>query len=119
MEEEISYRVEITPEAEIFFEELLKYLYKTHSENSAKKKLSEIIELAFSLTQNLHQGSQEESLLYLGKDHQYLVYFVTKRKTVKIIYFVNEVNKTVYITDFFRTLMLPDKIKKRNLDNLH
>jgi hypothetical protein len=54
----------------------------------------------------------EESLAYLNKAHQFLVFQVTSRKTVKLIYFVDEDNSTVYVTDFFPTELNPIKLKR-------
>jgi len=114
LEKSSSYLVEITPEAEQYYLELLSYLYQTHSSKSANKKSEYILDLAMSLDENPNRGSREEDLEYLGKEHQFLIYPITKRKTVKVIYFVEEDIKTVYVTDFFPTEMNPSKLKDRN-----
>ncbi len=114
MEETTSYLVEITSKAEQYYWELLSNLYQTHGVKSAGRKSDAILELAMSLEKNPYQGSKEGNLAYLNKEHRFLVYHITKRKTIKIIYFVDEVVQKVYITDFFATDMHPDKIKKRN-----
>lgn len=114
MEETTSYLVEITSRAEQYYWELLSNLYETHGVKSAERKSGAILELAMSLEKNPHQGSKEGSLEYLDKEHRFLVYHITKRKTIKIIYFVDEAVRKVYVTDFFATDMNPNKIKKRN-----
>ena len=112
MEKSTRYIVKITPEAERFYIELLSYLFQTHSSESANRKSKEILNLALSLSLNPNRGRMEESLAYLNKAHQFLVFQVTSRKTVKLIYFVDEDNNTVYVTDFFPTELNPIKLKR-------
>lgn len=114
MEEETSYLVEITTKAEQYYWKLLAHIYKTHSVESANKKSDEIIELAMSLSVNPHRGSLEEDLVSFNKGFRSIIYLITKRNTVKIIYFIDERSNKVYVTDFFATLMNPDKRRKRS-----
>ncbi|HHL52401.1 MAG TPA: hypothetical protein ENJ39_03420 [Flammeovirgaceae bacterium] len=114
MDERKNYKVAITPEAERYFFHLLDYLYQTHSATSAARKASEIIQMAESLGHNPHRGSIERRLAFLAKGHRFLLYKVTSRKQVKIIYFVDEPGKTVYITDFFGTMMDDKEVSERN-----
>ena len=114
MEEKSGYTVKITPEAELFYIEVLEYFYSHHSEKSADKKSNELIEQATSLESNPSRGRIEEYLRFLGKEHRYLLYYYTSRKAIKIIYFVDESAKTVYVTDFFPCEMSEKKIRKRN-----
>ncbi len=114
MEESKSYLVEITSKAEQYYWNLLADLYENHSITSANKKSDEIMELAISLKTNPHRGSLEEDLASFNKEFRSLIYKITKRKTVKIIYFIEESTEKVYVTDFFATLMNPLKKKKRN-----
>jgi hypothetical protein len=113
LEETTTYIVEITPEAEFYFYEILAYLYKYHSELSADKKSSELLDLAISLEIDPQRGAIEDNLLSLGKNHKFLLYYYTLRKAIKIIYFVDEPKKIVYITDFFPCQMDDRKINKR------
>lgn len=113
MEGKTSYLVEITPEAELYYFDLLEYLYKTHTPESASNKADEILGMAMSLDQNPKRGSDERRLAFLDKGHRFLLYKITSRKQVKIIYFVDELNKTVYVTDFFPTKMDDKRISKR------
>ncbi|MFN6943521.1 MAG: type II toxin-antitoxin system RelE/ParE family toxin [Cytophagaceae bacterium] len=113
MESQQSYLVEITPEAEYHYLELGEYLYQHHAPSAADKKLTEILDLAISLENRPNRGRVEEKLSLLGKDHRFLVYSYTSRKSIKVIYFVEESIKKVYVTDFFPTEMNDDKILKR------
>lgn len=114
MEETPSYVVEITPEAEAYFMELLGYLYTAHAKSSADRKADELLAMAMSLDKNPHRGRKEDKLAFLKKEHRFLVYQYTARKSVKIIYFVDEAAKKVYVTDFFGTEMDERKIADRN-----
>lgn len=109
MEEPKSYVVEITSKAEQYYWNLLAHLYKTHSIESADKKSDDIIKMAMSLNGNPQRGRLEEDLAHYNKEFRALIYQITKRNTVKIIYFIDEVKKTVYVTDFFPTQQDPDK----------
>ena len=114
MEEKPSYTVEITPEAELHYLNLLEHLSSTHTPASALKKADEILDMAMSLDKNPRRGSKEPKLGFLGSEHRFLLYKVTSRRQVKIIYFVDEPNLTGYVTDFFGTEMDGDKIAQRS-----
>lgn len=68
MEEESSYVVEITPEAEIYYLQLIEYLYSTHSPESAQIKSDEILDLAMSLDKLRDRGTPESKLDFLGEN---------------------------------------------------
>ncbi|WP_299628207.1 hypothetical protein [uncultured Tenacibaculum sp.] len=114
MEESKSYVVEITSKAEQYYWNLLTHLYETHSVESANKKSDEIIALAMSLEINPERGSLEEDLASFNKEFRSLIYPITKRNTIKIIYFIEVSTNTVYVTDFFATSMNPLRRKKRS-----
>lgn len=114
MEEQTSYLVEITSKAEQYYWNLLAHLYETHSVGSANKKSDDIIKLAMSLKDNPERGGLEEDLAHYDKEFRALIYHVTKRNTVKIIYFIDEAIRTVYVTDFFPTRQDPNKKAKRS-----
>ncbi|MBR9998274.1 MAG: hypothetical protein KFF73_04850 [Cyclobacteriaceae bacterium] len=114
MEKGPDYIVEITPEAEIYYLQLLDYLYRTHSKDSADKKADKILDMAMSLDHNPYRGRIDEKLSFLGKDHRFLIYQYTSRKSIKIIYFIDEQAKKVFVTDFFGSEMDEKKIPDRN-----
>lgn len=101
MEREPDYTVEITPEAEGYYYDILDYLYKHHSEESADRKSKALLDMAVALESNPFIGRKEDNLEFLECEHRYILYNYTKIKAIKIIYFIDEKNKTVYITDFF------------------
>lgn len=113
METAKGYVVEITPLAEQFYFELLDYLFGTHHPDSAFRKADEILALAISLKHHPYRGAIEPSLEFLGKAHRFLLYEITRGKEVKIIYFVDEPNQKVYVTDFFGTRQDAKKLIQR------
>jgi hypothetical protein len=59
-------------------------------------------------------GTKEEILKNLGKSHKFILYYYTPRKAIKIIYFIDEQTKIVYVTDFFPCQMDDKKIGTRS-----
>jgi hypothetical protein len=66
------------------------------------------------LEANPTRGTFEKRLKSLGKEHRFLLYYYTTRNAIKVIYFVDELNKVVYVTDFFPCENDDKKISKRN-----
>ncbi len=93
--------------------QLIEYLYQTHSIESAERKADEILDLAMSLEKLPHRGTPESKLDFLDVQHRYLVYQVTDRKTVKIIYLIDESKMKVFVTDFFGSEMNESRIPER------
>ena len=114
MEGKTSYTVKITPEAERYYYNILEYFYEHHSEKSANRKSNELLELAITLEKNPSRGRIEENLRFLGRNHRFILYYYTSRKAIKIIYFVDEQAKTVYVTDFFPCESDENKISDRS-----
>ena len=114
METAKGYVVEITPQAERFYFELLDYLYSTHHPNSASLKADGILALAISLKHKPYRGTLEQHLQPLGKAHRFLLYEITRGKEVKNIYFVDEANQKVFVTDFFGTRQAAKKLSQRS-----
>ena len=92
---------------------MLEYFYKHHSEAIADRKSTVLLEKAIALENNPGIGRIEENLRPLGKMHRYILYYYTQRKAIKIIYFINEQERTVYVTDFFPCESDENKISKR------
>jgi len=68
VEEESVYKVDITPEAEIYYLQFLEYLYKTHSRESAERKADELLDMAMNLDKNPYRGRIEDILAFLNKE---------------------------------------------------
>jgi plasmid stabilization system protein ParE len=113
-EEAGRYEVVITSSAEIHFYELAEYLYEHLSLERAEEVTSELSKMTLSLGLLYHRGSVERKLIRGKKSYRYILYKRTSRASVKIIYYVDEKRKTVYVTDFFPTEKDPRKIVSRN-----
>lgn len=113
-EEAGRYEVVITSSAEVHFYELVEYLYEYMSLDRAEEVARELNEMALSLDLPYHRGSEEKKLGRRKKTYRYILFKRTSRSSVKIIYYADEKNKTVYVTDFFPTDKDPKKIASRN-----
>lgn len=113
MEGKTKYSVEITQEAENYYYDILEFFYKYHSIESADRKSQELLEQTDVLENNPFIGRKEDNLKYLGKDYRFILYYYTNLKAIKIIYFVDEEMRVVYITDFFPCYSDPMMIEKR------
>lgn len=69
--------------------------------------------LAVAFEKNPLIGREEENLIYLAFQHRYILYYYTKVKAIKIIYFVDETENVVYITDFFSCESDESRIRNR------
>lgn len=67
-----------------------------------------------SLDKNPYRGRVVNQLTFLEIEYRYLLYQYTPRKSIKIMYFIDESSKTVYVTDFFGNEMDDTKIADRN-----
>ena len=113
-EEAGRYEVVITSSAEIHFYELAEYLYEHMSIDRAEEVAQGLSEMAISLDLLYHRGSVEIKLARRKKAYRYILFKRTPRAGVKIIYYVDEKSRTVYVTDFFPTEKDPKKIAARN-----
>jgi len=109
------YTVKITPEAKKYYYDVLEYFYEHCSEESANKKSDELLDLAIKLENNPSKGRIENKLKSLGRNHRFILYYYTISKAIKIIYYIDEERKTVYVTDFFPCESDDKKISKRSI----
>ncbi len=112
MDEEQDYLIVITSSAERAYFEVLGYVYEHHSETRAGKIALELLEFPKILQKFPNLGTKELHLQNRIENYKYIVYKRTPRATVKIIYFINEETKTIYLTDFFPCEMFEQKIKR-------
>lgn len=108
------YQVEVTLRAKLHYFEILDYFFEQMSPMSAAKKADELYEVVSSLETLPERGQIEFALRRLQKDHRYLLYKSTSRRTIKVIYFLDKERDVVYVTDFFPTEMNEEKIADRN-----
>ncbi len=109
-----SYQVIITDPAEVRFYEITEYFYEHYPLDRAEQIAGELYQAAQSLDVNPERGRKEDRLLHRRNSYRYILYKRTSRATVKIIYYVDQKTKTVYVADFFPTEKDDQKISKRN-----
>lgn len=112
--ETIEYKVEITESANLYFYELGDYLYENLSLLRAEEVVELVLEKALSLNTLFYRGSNEPILSDRPQGYKYLLVERSKRKYVKIIYYVDKMVKKVYVTDFFPTETDNKRLLKRN-----
>ena len=113
-EEASKYEVVITTSAEVHFYELVEYLYEHMSLDRAEEVTRELSQMALNLSSLYHRGNVESKLARRKKSYRYILFKRTSKASVKIIYYVDAKDKTVYVTDFFPTEKDPKKIGVRN-----
>jgi plasmid stabilization system protein ParE len=112
--EALEYTVEITEAANQYFYELGDYLYENLSISWAEEVVGLLLEKALSLNKLFYRGSNELILSSRPQGYKYLLVERSNRKNVKIIYYVDEMVKKVYVTDFFPTEIDNKRLLKRN-----
>ncbi len=98
-----------------FQEEILDYLFHNFSVDRVLEVEFDILEKVKSLEINPKRGKKDELLSsrYL-LDYRTILFKETRYFELKIVYYVDEQNIIVEVTDFFPTLMNPDKLSNRN-----
>ena len=110
--EQEGYRIILTKPAQRSYYDILAYLYSYYSETRANEIAQELYEYPIQLENYPNQGSLVEGLKSRTERFLFILYKRTGYADIKIIYYVNESSKKVYITDFFPTEMNPDKIAR-------
>ena len=107
------YKVTITKSAEKAFFEVIDYVLNFYTEERTLEIAEDLRLTPLSLKILPSRGRIEDNLL--GRKHQFrfILYRQTNSVTVKIIYYVDELEQEVFIVDYFPTKMDPIKISKR------
>ncbi|MEM6830733.1 MAG: hypothetical protein AAF551_09455 [Bacteroidota bacterium] len=113
-EEKIKYLVEYTVTATNYFYQAINYFYEHHSLSRAEVMVNELEQLAQSLAYLPHRGAEEKWLEGRPQKYRFLLYQRTKRSGIKVIYFVDDPSKIVYVTDFFPTEKDSEEISLRS-----
>ena len=108
-----NYQVIYTNTAEHYFLETLTYIYQNHTLTRAEELIDELVSLAQSLEVMPQRGALEKWLVEKVNEYRFLLFRRTKRSGVKIVYFIEESSKKVFITDFFPTEMDPEEMIMR------
>jgi hypothetical protein len=113
-EETAFYKVIVTRKAEIYFYELAEFIYKNMTIDRAEEILTELQNAVLSLSNLFNRGAIEKNLKGEEKEFRFLVVKRTQRADIKIIYFVDESTKSIFVTDFFPTEKDPRLLRNRN-----
>lgn len=60
------------------------------------------------------RGRLEPVLKKYPQQFRFILHKETRNFEIKIIYYVNQSIRKIYVTDFFPVLMYPEKLKKRS-----
>jgi mRNA-degrading endonuclease RelE of RelBE toxin-antitoxin system len=103
--EKKEYKVVISKSAEKYFYEILEYFYSKYPLNRAEELANKLYNTSFSLNSHPNRGALEARLKSRKLNYRCILFNRTSRADIKIIYFVKEEIKTVFITDYFPTEM--------------
>jgi plasmid stabilization system protein ParE len=96
-----------------YHEDVLPYIYENFSFERAIEVDENILRAAGTLNKKPGRGRKEKYLEEAKEEFKFILHKETKHLEIKIIYYINEVEGIVYITDFFPTKMNPQRISKR------
>jgi plasmid stabilization system protein ParE len=113
-QQENKYEVIITDQAEITFYQIVECLYDHYSLDRAEEIANQIRDKAGTLVYQGAIGNLEPQLKHRKEDYRFILYKRSQRADIKIIYFINEKERKVYVIDFFPTEMDNTKILKRS-----
>jgi len=107
------YKVIVSPSADLrYVNSILPYLGRNFSFGRLIE-IDEAIGVAVnSLTQRPHRGSKELFLEQDGREYRYILFHETRHFELKILYFVDDISCTVFVVDYFPTLMHPERMTK-------
>lgn len=103
----------ITDNAKEAFYELLGYFKQHYSIDRVFELTEDLLDTPLVLIENPYLGSLELGLEEREPDYRFLLFKRSNRATVKIVYYVDDSQETIYITDFFPTEMRPENVGKK------
>ena len=111
MAKEKIYKIVIaSPAKRRYHESVLPYIYENFSFERAIEVDENILRSAETLEKQPSRGRKEKYLEETKEEFRFIIHKETKHFEFKIIYYMDEIRETVYITDFFPTKMNPQKI---------
>lgn len=111
---EIRYKIVVTKPAEINFYEILEYLYAHYSPDRASEVADSLRNKVAVLSLDPERGTIEPRLAGRKNLYRFILFRRQRMKDIKIIYFIDEETKTVFVTDFFPTEMDDQKVQNRS-----
>ena len=112
MAKQQSFEIEITyPAEKRYQEEILVYLVDNFSIKRVIEIDANIVALISTLSLMPKRGTLEPNLNTYPQQFRFIIFKETRNFEIKIVYFINQSIRKVYITDFFPVLMHPDKLR--------
>ena len=108
------YQVGFTISSRHHFYKVLDYLYQNYPIDRAGQLADELESMAQSLHHYPHRGTKEKWLLDMKQEYRFILFNRTQRADIKIIYYIQESDRKVYVTDFFPTEMDSEQIAGRS-----
>lgn len=109
------YQVVITKPTQVRYQcEVLNYLVENFSLDRAVEIDEKITREIASLSFMPNRGKAEELLKESHQNIKFILYKETRSVALKILYYVNEMANTVYVTDIFPMEMDPKKMELRS-----
>jgi plasmid stabilization system protein ParE len=97
-----------------FKQEIFPYLETYFHPNRVVKIVDELFEKVNSLIVMPSRGALEKSLTREGREVRFLIYKSGDQFELKIIFFIDQLENKVVVTDFFPTKMNPLKMQSRS-----
>lgn len=114
MAEKKVYKIIIARPAQIRYQQrVLPYIYENFSFERAIEVDENILATASTLDKKPNRGRKEKYLQEAKEAFKFVLHKETKHFEIKIIYYINEDEGIVYITDFFPTKMNPQRISDK------
>ena len=115
MAEEKTYKIVIaSPAKSRYHQSILPYVYENFSFERAREVDENILRSVETLDKQPNRGRREKYLEEAKGDFRFILHRETKQFEIKIIYYIDEDTRSVYITDLFPTKMNPQKISVNN-----
>ena len=115
MVEKTCYEIIVTKQARDRFQnEILSYISKSFSDRRALEIENNFKKLLLTLQVDPQRGSIEKLIRIRDPIFRFILLQETKFFEIKIIYFIEESQNIVQVTDFFSTKMNPLKMQSRS-----
>lgn len=113
MDSGTAYKVIVAPTADSrYVSYILPYIEHNFSFDRLIEIDKAIGEMVDSLTRQPYRGSKEFMLKPEGREFRYILFRETRHFELKILYYVDEESSTVFVVDYFPTLMHPKSMTK-------
>lgn len=100
-----------SPAQRRYQEDILEYLITNFSVERVYEIDEAIFKTVSSLEENPSRGTLEKELSHREEQFRFILHKESRIFEIKIIFYIMEESRTVFITDFFPTKMHPNKLK--------